>query len=109
MLRFQYAGSSFLTGDAIAEAVLDLGATLARVQSSTYLDVPGITSKGVRGIFRVLLGPASQMLLEPTLDQNELEDPDFVAQVRSRIAQLERTPRALPVNTPPSTYMEFDQ
>ena len=82
-----YVGDAFITGDAIADAVLDYGVALANAGHADKIAVPGIGRDG-DGRFDLLIGPASQ-LSAAHVDHTgpELEDPGFVADIRNRISR----------------------
>jgi hypothetical protein len=79
MHRVQYAGGSVLTGDAIANALLEYAAALARNATSATVEIPVREADGKRGVAQVLIGPASQLVSthEPgTTD--DIEDDELV-------------------------------
>jgi len=78
-------GDAFITGDAIADAVLDYGVALANAGHADKIEVPGIGRDG-DGRFDLLIGPASQLSAAHVEHTGaELEDPEFVADIRERI------------------------
>jgi hypothetical protein len=81
-----YVGDAFITGDAIADAVLDYGVALANAGHADKIAVPGIGRDG-DGEFELLIGPASQLSAAHVEHTGpELEDPGFVSDIRDRIA-----------------------
>jgi hypothetical protein len=87
MDRIHYAGDIFLTGTAIAEALLDFARALARGESSESVDIPTVCEDGsiVRTSF--LIGPASQLVSEAAVTElDELIDDELVAHLRQRAA-----------------------
>lgn len=84
-----------LTGSLIAKTVIRYAAALARHGTSTTIGVPGRTEDGVEGPFDLLIGPASQIIVETTSDDRELVDAAFIAQIEEAILALDR-----PVPTP---------
>jgi hypothetical protein len=60
--RISYAEDHVVTGDAIADAVMAYAQALAMCGRSDTIDLPGLDAHGVRRRFRILVGPASQML-----------------------------------------------
>jgi hypothetical protein len=82
-----YVGDAFITGDAIADAVLDYGVALANAGHADKVVVPGIGRDG-DGEFDLLIGPASQ-LSAASVDYTgpELENPALVADIRDRISR----------------------
>jgi hypothetical protein len=82
MKRILYAGGSFLTGDAIAHAVLDYAAELANAGKAAKLDVPALDLEQRREQVSLVVGPSSQMLAEPVALGQELSDDDFTENLR---------------------------
>lgn len=80
MKAIHYAGDVVVTGDAIAEAVVDYAGALARRESAAEITIPVRTAEGGTAEARMLLGPASQLVVGPAPDgAEELEDPELVA------------------------------
>jgi hypothetical protein len=97
MKRIAYAGGSFLTGDRIADAILDYAAVLARSGQSDHVRVPGFGNGDALLTFDLVLGPASQILAEPVGDPRaELEDDAVIG----HLATLGRRARAGRVGEP---------
>lgn len=97
MKRLTYAGDSFLTGDAIADALLDYATTLARADVADHVVVPGLSRDGARTRFDIVVGPASQLIAEQVEGVGEeLVDDAFVADLahRSRLAAAGRVEQA---------------
>jgi hypothetical protein len=90
MKRIMYAGGSFMTGDRIADAVLDYAAVLARAGSADHLRVPGLGVDDRWHVYDVLIGPASQLLAEDvdTLIE-DVGDESFLADLRARSGAVE--------------------
>lgn len=101
MMQIEYAGGSILTTDEVADAVLRYAAALAVAGGAAAIDVPGITVDGLPGTFKVLLGPSSQILAEPTEQAGDIDDRGFVTEVDGQIESLERPNRALPFDGEP--------
>lgn len=88
-----YAGTAFYTGDRLAEALLEYANLLAHRNMSVTVYIPGRTPEGVRGDIEVLIGPASQLVSEPTDGQfEEIEDDEVVRKFELETARL-RPPR----------------
>lgn len=87
--RILYAGGSFLTGDRIAEAVLDYAAELANAGKAAKLDVPALDLEQRPELVSLVIGPASQLLAEPIAVGQEMEDAAFTRQVLRRIHVLQ--------------------
>jgi hypothetical protein len=82
-----YVGDSFITGDDIADAVLEYGVALANAGHADKIAVPGIGRDG-DGEFDLLIGPASQLTASHVAHTGpELTDPAFVADIHDRIAR----------------------
>lgn len=87
--RILYAGGSFLTGDGIADAVLDYAAELANAGKAAKLDVPALDLEQKPERVSLLVGPASQILAEPVSLGQEIEDEAFTAQLRRKTKVLQ--------------------
>ncbi|WP_285117390.1 hypothetical protein [Leifsonia sp. fls2-241-R2A-40a] len=89
MRRIVYAGSSFYTGDALAEALMEYARALARHGIADTIFVPGRTMQGELDRIEMLLGPASQIVSEPVeLVGPELRDDELVAKLGALTAEL---------------------
>ena len=82
MKRILYAGGSFLTGDGIADAVLDYAAELANAGKAAKVDVPTLDLEQRKERVSLVIGPASQFLAEPVSVGQEMEDEAFTRQLR---------------------------
>jgi hypothetical protein len=84
-----YAGNEFLTGDAIALALVDFSQALARVGAAESVEVPvRDPDRSVRSAV-FLVGPASQLVAKPVdPDGEELVDEDAVADLKARTRRL---------------------
>lgn len=109
MMRLDYAGGTIFTGTAIAHAVLSYAAALAHAEDAVSLRVPGRTVDGVAGDFQILLGPSSQILVEPTGDPDEVVDDEFLVDIEKRIGLLEHPPYVLPWDEEPDFDAPSDQ
>ena len=87
--RILYAGGSFLTGDGIAEAVLDYAAELANAGKAARLEVPALDLEQRPEQVSLVIGPASQLMAEPVAVGQEMEDPTFTRQLRRRTRVLQ--------------------
>lgn len=89
MKRIHYASGSLLTGDAIADVLVRYAAALALGAAAAEVRPPVILESGEVGEAVLLLGPASQILVESeAFDGPELEDEEFVAEVDDLTAAL---------------------
>ncbi|HEY4153736.1 MAG TPA: hypothetical protein VGM38_10495 [Pseudolysinimonas sp.] len=82
MKRILYAGGSFLTGDRIAEAVLEYAAELANAGKAAKLDVPVLDLEQRPEQVSLVIGPSSQLLAEPITVGQEIDDEAFTQRVR---------------------------
>ena len=97
MKLIHYAGETFLTGDGVADALLDYAMALARRARADRVELP-VVSHGERGRIEIVLGPASQLVVE-TRDSNdvsldEVQDDEIESDIRRRTAAL-RNPRPM--------------
>ena len=93
MKRIGYAGGGFLTGDRIADALLEYAALLARAGTADRVSVPGLGEDDRVTEFDLVVGPASQLIAESVeFAGTELEDDALVdeLQVRGRRARAGR-------------------
>jgi len=86
--RLLYAGGSFLTGDHIADAVLDYAAELANAGKAVRLDVPALDLEQHAEWVSMVVGPASQIFAEPVSVGQEMEDETFIAELRRKTSVL---------------------
>lgn len=92
MRRITYAGTSLLTGNDLAESLLDYARALAAQGSSDTVFLPARTASGSVEQVEILIGPASQLVSEPAdLEGPEVVDTDVVADLRRRSAAAGRS------------------
>lgn len=105
MDRITYAGETFLTGSAIAHALLDFAQALAQVGSSATVTIPTVSETGESVSSEVLVGPASQLITtEVSSDFDEPLDAALVERIRALAEEQRRGPIAHPYSedTPPT-------
>ncbi|MGO4299054.1 hypothetical protein [Leifsonia sp. RAF41] len=107
MRKIVYAGSTFYTGDLLAEALLEYAAALARADTAATIFIPALDEDGTRGEIEVLIGPASQLATQPS-DGGWPEVVDDVALARLRTLTAELAP-LLPTFEPPFQGGEWDE
>ena len=56
-MTIMYAGETLMTGNEIAEALLDYSAALAESGSASTVEIPTISDDGTRSTAKVLVGP----------------------------------------------------
>jgi hypothetical protein len=108
MKRILYSGGTVVTGDQVADAILEYAGELARHESSDTLDVPTITETGLAGHTQLLLGPASQFVVEEyETSSDDPVDADLVDAIREKTAHLQ-APRPIP-SASTTGYPELDE
>ncbi|MET3802587.1 hypothetical protein ABID70_002542 [Clavibacter michiganensis] len=85
MHTIRYADGRYLTGDDIARAVVECAQALAREgTAAATVTVPVRLPGGGVGRVAILIGPASQIVVEPAGPaDDELRDPDAVDRIRA--------------------------
>lgn len=85
MKRIAYGGGFILTGDRIADAVLDYAAELARAGTADHVRVPALGSDDRATHLDIVIGPASQLVAEHEFVMaDEIEDEDFISDIEHR-------------------------
>lgn len=85
MKNVVYGETKVMTGDAIAEAVLAYAAALGENGTTDIVEVPTFDEAGCAATAELLLGPASQVLIEVAPDDElEPEDDDLVNELTRR-------------------------
>ena len=97
MKTILYAGSELLTGDDIADAVLEYCAALADEQSAEIVEIPVLNADGSRATATLLVGPASQIVAKGASTRfAELIDSDTVANLKARTREHRPVASAAP-------------
>ncbi|WP_345801996.1 hypothetical protein AAIB33_02500 [Microbacterium sp. AZCO] len=92
MKRIVYAGGEYLTGDAIADALLDYSEALAEAGSASHIEIPIVDAHGVRERATFLVGPSSQIVTSDVdTHGDELVDQEIV----DRLERLTRKLRPI--------------
>jgi hypothetical protein len=109
MERIHYAGSSFVTGDLIARALIDYAHFLTAHNTSASVDIPIRRADGTVGRANFLLGPTSQLVSESEGSLfSELFDDDLVELLHDRSIGLhESHPRPITADISFNTF-SFD-
>lgn len=85
MERIHYAGSSFVTGDRIAQALVGYAHFLTAHNTSASVDIPIRKDDGSVGHANFLLGPMSQLVSESEGSRfGELLDDELVLMLNDR-------------------------
>lgn len=94
MKRIYFSSGSVLTGDFIADAVLDLAVLVSARSASATVDIPVVLSDGSTGQANLLISPVSALLAVPeavmTHNSREWDDEHVGAAVRRVRARIER-------------------
>lgn len=87
-----YAGSEYLTGDEIAEALMAYSAALGATGNAERVTIPIRERDGADSTAEFLLGPASQIVVKPVeTGDDELVDEYTVAHLRELTLRIKRT------------------
>ena len=89
MKQLRYGERTWLVGDAIADALLDHAAALARAGLAEHVSIAVLDINGMAEQVDFLIGPATMMTAEPVPE--EFEDPDNTEaerMMRERSAEL---------------------
>jgi hypothetical protein len=98
MFRVTYAGESFLTGEAIGDAVLSYARKLAINEHADTVSIPGLLEDGSPTTVELLIGPASQIVLaQVDSDHPDPIDASVVEELTRRAESLE-LPNAVPMH-----------
>ena len=89
MKRVHYAGTSFITGDAIAHALIDYAHALTETNTSEVVEVPISRADGSPGRVELLIVPTNGMVFEtePTLSRDVTSEA-LVTDLRQRVSRL---------------------
>jgi hypothetical protein len=92
-----YAGGKTIVSDELAEALTDYAQIMASNGDSGVIEFPAVGEDGTVGMARLLLGPASQIIVEPvTAEPQGFDDTEVVAELHARI-RAAGVQHALPV------------
>lgn len=91
MKRIHYAGTSFVTGDAIARALIAYARVLTDNRSSDVVEVPISRRDGSPGRVELLIVPTNGMLFEtePTLVRDVIDE-SLILELHGRADRLTR-------------------
>lgn len=108
MKNINYVGRDLLTGDRIADAIMEYATALARRARADRVELPVMAGDTVSRV-ELILGPASQLLVEPVDDgRKDPVDDEFVADLQRRTSRL-RDPRPITTKGGPASVVDgFD-
>lgn len=103
-----YAGDEYLTGDAIADALLAYSRALGEDEHAQIVGIPVRNEDGSVVTARFLIGPASQIVCKEAPDSGpELEDPELVERLRQLTRGVE-APAGPPLEMPGGTEPDIE-
>ncbi len=97
MKRILYSSGSVLTGDDVAHAVALYATSLARAGAADLVRIP-VIKDGLPGTVEIVIGPASQLIIEDAGDEFDVDfdsDPYLQRLVESR-SRLDNPPTVEP-------------
>jgi hypothetical protein len=104
MKRVHHVGGSLLTGDDIADALIDLACEVAARGTVLAVEIPVLDEHGRGTRARLLVGPGMQLVsVGAGHDDDEIVEPETVRMLRSR---AENT--ALPFAPPDVWAYDYD-
>lgn len=87
-----YAGSEYLTGDEIADALLAYSRALGDADRAEIVEIPVREEDGASALAKFLIGPSSQIVTKSVTGHGpELEDPELVFRL-NRLARGTEAP-----------------
>ena len=87
-----YAGGEYLTGDEIAESLMEYSEILGSLGDAQRVTIPIREADGTDGTAEFLVGPASQLVVKSVhVEGGELVDQETVDGLRARTARMKRT------------------
>lgn len=101
MKRILYASGSVLTGDAVAQSVVQYATTLAKVGSADTITIP-VVKDYENATVEMLIGPSSQLMLEDAGDDPDatFDDDSFRIEIDERRERVENPPSVKPKGKP---------
>jgi hypothetical protein len=89
MQRIHYAGGELITGNAIADAVVEYAEALATRRTAASIEIPVRGDDGSTVHAQLLIGPASQLVTEELEGEfDEIVDEELVARLSAETAAL---------------------
>lgn len=100
-----YAGESFLTSDSVADALIDLTASLGRTQKAEVVELAAVDAHGKAQLVRLVIGPASQIVtIHVDSALQEPEAGDVVARLKAKTRATETRNIAVPTASVPALF-----
>lgn len=108
MQKIIYAGDEYLTGDAIADALLGYSRALGDDVRAEIVEIPVRERDGSIVKAKFLIGPASQLVTKAVPDGGpEIEDAELVEHLRQMTRGIE-APSGGHLELPPSTSYDIE-
>jgi hypothetical protein len=108
MRSIVYGGDEFLTGDDIADALLNYSRALGDEDRAEIIEIPVREPDGTVVSAKFLIGPASQIVAKAISgDGPELEDPELVRRLQELTRGVE-SPSGQPLDAPEGPDYEID-
>ncbi|MFB2581891.1 hypothetical protein ACEXQD_11610 [Herbiconiux sp. P15] len=104
MRSVKYGTETFLTSDAVADALLTFAATLRGLDHGHLLTVPTVEADGHAGSISIVVAPGIPMLSRPSV--SEIPDPEaaeLIEQMMQMTVTKTGTLRAVPGGMVPTT------
>lgn len=97
MKRIHFSGGSVLTGDRIAHSIALYAASLARAGSAEVVVIP-IVTHGQPGTAEIVIGPASELMVEDAGSEfdGEIDEGDCLVLLEERRGRLDTPPGVQP-------------
>jgi hypothetical protein len=106
MKSVTYAGLTFSTADAIADALLELAAALGQNERAETIEIPVVEDDGNTSTVQLVIGPASQFISRPiTSPYDDPQGDGIVDQLEKRTRLLD-LPRASAISA--GEFERFD-
>ncbi|NJI60362.1 MULTISPECIES: hypothetical protein [Microbacterium] len=107
MRSILYGGDEFLTGDDIADALLEYGRALGEEERAEIVEIPVREQDGTVVSAKFLIGPASQIVAKAISGSGpELEDPELVRRLQALTRGVE-SPSGPPLDAPEGQEYEL--
>ncbi|MDO9395689.1 MAG: hypothetical protein Q7T71_03995 [Herbiconiux sp.] len=103
-----YAGVTFETADAVADALLELATALGMNERAETVEIPVVDADGAVTRVQLVIGPASQFISRPVSSEFDDPDDDAVVEELHRRTRLLGLPRAAAVSASDLDRLDYD-
>lgn len=104
MKRVEYVTGSFVTSDAVADALLELVAMLGRDDEARVVHVPSVETDGSTVTVDLVVGPASQV--RATAEKTDIPEPESGEALEHLRAMMKTAGPSMPVQQKPAVVDE---